>query len=147
MRRTAIRAAALAVALEHDLVTRYTSLVAVDDEVARPDGEGLETTEVPRDLPQGWDAEKVFGAQDEAQPAPAPTKLQAPLSGSQAPLEDAALRSRALPGYLLREAKSAAGQPVMLPQTATPAERSCDTIASRSRTRKLTIHCCSARPK
>ncbi|MEO3428524.1 marine proteobacterial sortase target protein [Pelagibius sp. CAU 1746] len=112
--RAAIRAEALGVALKHKLVTRYTALVAVDDAVARPRDETLHSTEVPRDLPQGWDAEKVFGEQaevlhDEAAPA--------------APSGGGAMRSRALPEYFLQQAKAADGQPVMLPQTATPAER------------------------
>ena len=123
--KTAVRAEALGVALEHRLVTRYTSLVAVDEEVARPRGEELEITEVPRELPQGWDAEKVFGM---PQGQPAPAKLRGPLSGAQAPLDhgalnDAALRGRALPGYLVQQSAGAAGQPVSLPQTATPAQR------------------------
>src|SRR3546814_8338184 len=49
--RAAIRAQALALALEHRMVTRYTSLVAIDEEVARPDGEPLHNEEVARDLP------------------------------------------------------------------------------------------------
>lgn len=103
---SAIRAAALALALQHRLVTRYTSLVAVDQEAARPQGESLESREVPRDLPRGWDAEKVFGVQvSPAGPASLP------------------LRSRALPAPLLQDAALAGGQPVNLPQTATPAER------------------------
>ncbi len=105
--RTAIRAEALALALDHQLVTRYTSLVAIDEEVARPEGEALETEEIARDLPDGWDAGKVFGAQAEM-PTPAPIKM----------------RSFALPAPLLQQAKaSAAGRSVNLPQTATPAER------------------------
>ncbi len=51
----------LALALEHQLVTRLTSLVAVDKTPSRPDGEPLKLTELPLNLPAGWDFEKVFG--------------------------------------------------------------------------------------
>lgn len=41
------------VALKHHLITDYTSLVAVDQTPARPEGEELETTEVPLQVPEG----------------------------------------------------------------------------------------------
>ncbi len=56
-----IRQAVLAVALPHQLVSRYTSLVAVDRTPSRPLEQGLENKAVPTNLPQGWSAEKVFG--------------------------------------------------------------------------------------
>ncbi|GAB4369893.1 MAG: marine proteobacterial sortase target protein [Kiloniellaceae bacterium] len=127
--RTAIRAEALALALEHRLVTRYTSLVAIDEAVARPQDADLKSGEIARDLPAGWDAGKVFGdaasargttggtMQDGALPAPAPA-AQAPLGRA----EEAALRRVTLPAPLLQQA-SADGAAVSLPQTATPAER------------------------
>ena len=40
-------------ALKHHLVTRYTSLVAVDVTPARPDGEPLDSQAVPTNLPHG----------------------------------------------------------------------------------------------
>ncbi|WP_193367471.1 marine proteobacterial sortase target protein [Pelagibius marinus] len=119
--QTAIRAEALAVALKHGLVTRYTSLVAVDDAVARPRDENLNSTEIPRDLPHGWDAEKVFG-ETILRNIEGPSPSEEPAAGAplQAPQE---MRSRALPDYFLQQAKAADGQLVTLPQTATPAER------------------------
>jgi Ca-activated chloride channel family protein len=51
----------LALALEHQLVTRLTSLVAVDKTPSRPEGESLKLTELPLNLPAGWDFAKVFG--------------------------------------------------------------------------------------
>ena len=51
----------LSLALEHQLVTRLTSLVAVDQTPSRPDGEPLKLAELPINLPAGWDFEKVFG--------------------------------------------------------------------------------------
>ncbi|WP_316226991.1 marine proteobacterial sortase target protein [Bradyrhizobium sp. SZCCHNS3052] len=53
--------AILKLALEHRLVTRLTSLVAVDKTPRRPDGEPLRLAELPINLPAGWDFEKVFG--------------------------------------------------------------------------------------
>ncbi|MGE0255784.1 MAG: marine proteobacterial sortase target protein [Alphaproteobacteria bacterium] len=85
----------LSLALEHHLVTRLTSLVAVDRAPARPEDEVLERTDVPLNLPAGWSHEKVFG-RAMRQHAAAP-----------APMQTAAL---AVPT-----------QPMSLPQTATPA--------------------------
>lgn len=51
----------LALALEHQLVTRLTSLVAVDKTPSRPDGAPLKLSELPLNLPAGWDFAKVFG--------------------------------------------------------------------------------------
>mgnify|MGYP000008572296 CR=1 FL=1 len=56
------------VALAHHLVSRLTSLVAVDKTPARPAGEELTQTEVPLNLPAGWEFEKVFGEPDAAAP-------------------------------------------------------------------------------
>jgi Ca-activated chloride channel family protein len=115
--RTAIRAEALALALDHQLVTRYTSLVAIDEAIARPEGEGLETAEIPRDLPAGWDAGKVFGEQATT------SGSGASATPSAMPAPPAAMRSFTLPAPLLQRVKAADGQAVSLPQTATPAER------------------------
>lgn len=57
-----VRARALAVALEHGLVSRYTSLVAVDVTPVRPHGEGVDSRAVPTNLPAGMVHAKVFGA-------------------------------------------------------------------------------------
>ena len=48
-------------ALAFGLVTRLTSLVAVDKTPARPDGEALHQRDVPLMLPEGWDFEAVYG--------------------------------------------------------------------------------------
>ena len=56
-----VREAATRVALEHHLVSRYTSLVAVDRTPSRPGGEHLERSDMPVNLPAGWSAEAVFG--------------------------------------------------------------------------------------
>ena len=56
------------VALQHHLVSRMTSLVAVDVTPVRPAGEDLDSTKLPLNLPDGWDFEKVFGEQRAQQP-------------------------------------------------------------------------------
>jgi Ca-activated chloride channel homolog len=61
--------AILGLALEHQLVTRLTSLVAVDQTPSRPAGEPLRVSELPLNLPAGWDFEKVFGERPKPVPA------------------------------------------------------------------------------
>ncbi|MBL3599697.1 MAG: marine proteobacterial sortase target protein [gamma proteobacterium endosymbiont of Lamellibrachia anaximandri] len=56
-----VRKAVLEVALKHRLVSRYTSLVAVDKTPARQLEEMLKTKPMPTNLPHGWTANKVFG--------------------------------------------------------------------------------------
>jgi Ca-activated chloride channel family protein len=51
------------IALAHQLVTKYTSLVAVDHAPARPAGSDLKTAAMPTNLPEGWNYDAVFGAQ------------------------------------------------------------------------------------
>jgi Ca-activated chloride channel family protein len=63
----------LALALEHHLVSRLTSLVAVDATPSRPEGARLTRAEVPLNLPAGWEFDKVFGGErrpDEMQTRP-----------------------------------------------------------------------------
>jgi Ca-activated chloride channel family protein len=59
----------LALALQHQLVTRLTSLVAVDQTPSRPEGTPLKLTDLPLNLPAGWDFAKVFGDRPQL-PAP-----------------------------------------------------------------------------
>jgi Ca-activated chloride channel family protein len=89
-----VRAKALEVALEHGLVSHYTSLVAIDDVIARPKGAGMESTEIARNLPAGWSYEHVFGEAAKH------------------------MRLRSLPAPLL---KKTGDQSIGLPQGASPA--------------------------
>jgi len=57
-----VRDAIIKVALAHQLVSKYTSLVAVDDEIARQ-GDGLKSTPIPTNLPKGMDPNMVAGKQ------------------------------------------------------------------------------------
>ena len=52
----------LQTALDFSLVSRLTSLVAVDVTPARPVGEDLVARDVPQMPPQGWDFNAVNGA-------------------------------------------------------------------------------------
>ena len=56
-----IREEILEVAMAHHLVSRYTSLVAVDKTPVRPVDAELDTQPVPVDMPAGWSRIKVFG--------------------------------------------------------------------------------------
>lgn len=59
----------LTLALDHQIVTRLTSLVAVDKTPSRPEGERLKLNELPINLPAGWDFAKVFGERPQLTPA------------------------------------------------------------------------------
>ena len=56
----------LKTALDFHLVSRLTSLVAVDKTPARPEGERLDTRQIASMLPKGWDFGHVFGPEAEA---------------------------------------------------------------------------------
>jgi Ca-activated chloride channel family protein len=101
----------LALALEHQLVTRLTSLVAVDKTPSRPGGAPLKLTELPLNLPAGWDFAKVFG--ERAKPSAPPAERRAELGDAHAQL--ASLR---------RPVAAPAPSTVVLPKTATDAELS-----------------------
>jgi Ca-activated chloride channel family protein len=59
--RAEVRANLVAHAIRYRLVTRFTSLVAVEEFVANPSGQSG-TVPVPTQLPAGWQLDKVFGA-------------------------------------------------------------------------------------
>ena len=66
-----IRKAVLDLALTHKLVSKYTSLVAVDKTPARPVNQSLQRKHIATNLPHGWNANKVFGSMPQsATPAP-----------------------------------------------------------------------------
>jgi len=66
----------LALALDHHLVSRLTSLVAVDKTPSRPDGAQLTQAEIPLNLPAGWEFDKVFGPQRGAPRDPTLTPIE-----------------------------------------------------------------------
>lgn len=109
--------AILALALEHQLVTRLTSLIAVDQTPSRPAGEPLTLRELPLNLPAGWDFEKVFGERPNG-PVPA-----APAIERRAQEHGGGVRL-AMQGATKGAVSvgSQSGQGVVLPATATDAE-------------------------
>lgn len=96
------------VALEHHLVSRLTSLVAVDKTPARPAGEDVTRTDVPLNLPAGWEFDKVFG---EPEAMPAPTRRAS----------TGAMRSMLAMAPAPTVAADTASAGIALPQTATDA--------------------------
>lgn len=59
----AVRTSVLELALSHGLVSKYTSLIAVDRTPVRPVDASLDRRVVPVDLPAGWNYAAVFGGQ------------------------------------------------------------------------------------
>ena len=102
----------LALAVEHQLVSRLTSLVAVDKTPSRPEGEALKLSELPLNLPAGWDFAKVFGERPRLPSAPTERRADA---GGDARVHLAAAKRMPL-------AVMPAPGTVKLPKTATDAE-------------------------
>jgi Ca-activated chloride channel family protein len=118
----------LALALDHHLVTRLTSLIAVDKTPSRPDGAPLTMAEIPLNLPAGWEFDKVFGRRGqpadvvpgEQVPGPhtVPTERRADLQPTAyAMVTRSTTANAAAPG-----AGQAAQGGAQLPKTATDAE-------------------------
>ncbi len=118
--------------LDHQLVTRLTSLVAVDKTPSRPEGVRLVKADLPLNLPAGWDFDKVFGEKpqqrkdDRAEPkapsqdAPATPQRDAANEARSANMKVAATRSiQVAPAPTVVAAMPAQG--VTLPKTATDA--------------------------
>ncbi|MFD1333938.1 marine proteobacterial sortase target protein, partial [Methylopila musalis] len=109
------------IALEHQLATRLTSLVAVDQTPRRPEGARLTRADVPLNLPAGWDFDMVFGPKsggerDLEQDPAAPPLRRADASGAQ---------RIALAGVAASPTPIVSAAPVggaLLPATATDAE-------------------------
>ena len=113
MTREVADAAILKLALAHHLVSRLTSLVAVDKTPARPEGQKLARADVPLNLPAGWDFDKVFGKQGETH------QQRADAAPADAGLPDGfinAIDAKPQPKSLQQ---IAAEQVVFLPKTAT----------------------------
>lgn len=95
-------AAILNLALAHGLMTRLTSLVAVDAAPRRPAGTPLAAADLPLNLPAGWDFAKVFG--DGAAPPRERRAALAPVPAAEAvslPQTGAGVAGRLLLGLAL----------------------------------------------
>ena len=109
-------------ALDYGLVSKYTSLVAVDVTPSRPEGEDVVSTKVPTLLPAGWVWSKLFGPDSEQGTGTRKqhdlgvrtqeTNAESPGGQQFAQLADAA-----------KIAPAPTGRQIPLPQTATPAEQ------------------------
>ncbi|MDR2310320.1 MAG: marine proteobacterial sortase target protein [Brucellaceae bacterium] len=96
----------LSLALEHHLVTRLTSLVAVDQTPSRPANAPLTRADIPLQLPAGWDFETLFGIRAD----------RSVLDHADAGKEQIVVRSKNRPASPVTPAAT-----MPLPQTATPA--------------------------
>src|SRR5210317_1353817 len=67
----ALRAGILETALTHHLVSKYTSLIAVDKTPVRPSGDPLSSEQVPNLMPYGQNVNAIFGFPATATSAPA----------------------------------------------------------------------------
>ncbi|MCH4543390.1 MULTISPECIES: marine proteobacterial sortase target protein [Brucella/Ochrobactrum group] len=98
----------LRLALEHHLVSRLTSLVAVDKTPSRPANAPLTRADIPLQLPAGWDYDTLFGIRADRN------------VGDHASMDingvSDAVRSHESPA-----SPSSPSQSIPLPQTATPA--------------------------
>jgi Ca-activated chloride channel family protein len=96
----------LSLALEHHLVTRLTSLVAVDRTPSRPVNVPLTRADIPLQLPAGWDFETLFGIRAD----------RSVLDRAEAGKEQIVVQSKNRPASPVTPAAT-----MPLPQTATPA--------------------------
>jgi Ca-activated chloride channel homolog len=99
----------LKTALDYSLVSRLTSLVAVDVTPSRPEGEGLGTAKIPLNLPEGWNFETVFGPKG----TPVPT-LHTRAGDRAVQYASLAIQSKVAPSSMPLQAKG-----MNLPQGAT----------------------------
>jgi Ca-activated chloride channel family protein len=111
------------VALAHHLVSRMTSLVAIDVTPSRPSDKPLDPTKLPLNLPDGWDFEKVFGETAPAPQMPAgATPDHAMAAPQQQVAELAATRMAAAPTPKAANLIAQRSASIQLPQTATRAD-------------------------
>ncbi len=116
-----LRSQIVKVGLKYHLVTRHTSLVAIERESSVPQGENLKAWPVPVNLPAGWELEEIWLERSEAVPAQAVFKMaQSATAEEKRKLSEkkkysAKPKKAAQPGLQLALAQN-------LPQTATPAQ-------------------------
>ena len=104
-------------AMNHHLVSRLTSLVAVDVSKSRPDDQKLTSKEMPTNLPNGWEFEKVFGKSND------PAAMQKTRAFRKTSYKRVAQLVAPAPNPQMAALAAKSTRAVILPQTATPAER------------------------
>jgi Ca-activated chloride channel family protein len=114
-----VRRAVTATALRHHIVSRYTSLVAAEKAVSRPADEPVFPRDVPRNLPDGWVFEKVFGDVLKTRPASRVPAIAPDMGATPLPVAREA-RLRQATASVVHPA-AARGQPVRLPAGSTAA--------------------------
>ena len=62
-------------ALEHSLVTKFTSLVAVDDQISRKQEDLLTTHQIPQNIPDGWVEPNIPNLKDSSENSGLPIKI------------------------------------------------------------------------
>ena len=60
-----VRQQIIGLGITHHLVTRHTSLVAIEKMVSRPEGTAVESSALPPNLPKGWLYQGVFGEREQ----------------------------------------------------------------------------------
>ena len=63
--KESVRKKIVELGIEHHLVTKHTSLVAVEQVASRPKDQQLKTSPAPVNLPHGWRYGSVFGTAEE----------------------------------------------------------------------------------
>lgn len=112
--RDSVKQAITATALRHKLVSKYTSLVAVEKTIARPADEPLFKRKIPLNLPDGWVARKVFGG------SASPTQQKASRIKPAMQSQFASLLKDLSKQRVANQNLASASQPVPLPTGATP---------------------------
>jgi len=111
-----VRKAIVELGLTHHLVTKHTSLVAVEHVVSRPQNEQLDSSAVPTNLPKGWVYDGVFGSRGEGKVEQAKLKeLEKTIAASPG------LRTAEKMTVATTKRYTTAQGPGVLPRTATPA--------------------------
>ena len=111
-----VRKAIVELGISHHLVTKHTSLVAVEHVASRPQNEQLDSSTVPTNLPKGWIYDGVFGSRGEGKVEQAKLKeLEKTIAAN------SGLRTAETIAVATTKRYTTAQGPGVLPRTATPA--------------------------
>ena len=114
--RDTVRKAIVELGLTHHLVTKHTSLVAVEHVASRPQNEQLDSSAVPTNLPKGWVYDGVFGSRGEGKVEQARVKeLEKKIA------DNPGVRAAEKISVATTKRYTTAQGPGVLPRTATPA--------------------------